>query len=66
MLSNRFCEMTHEEMLLVDGGFVITVTLGTTVLTITSAALAKAAAAIGGAYLAGHTLGSHIKSAQGR
>ena len=56
-LKNNFNEMTMD-----DGGFVITIGA----LTITGAALAKGAALIGGAYMAGYTLGSHIKSAQGR
>lgn len=66
VLSNGFNEMTFEEMQKVDGGLVITITVGTTVLTITGAAIAKAAAAIGTVYIAGHTLGSHLKAAEGR
>ena len=61
-LKNNFNEMTMDELEVVDGGFVITIGA----LTITGAALAKGAALIGGAYMAGYTLGSHIKSAQGR
>ena len=62
VLNNGFCEMSQNEEMLVDGGFVITIGA----LTITGAALAKGAALIGGAYMAGYTLGSHIKAAQGR
>ena len=54
--------MTYEEMDRTDGGFVIVIGA----LTITGAALAKGAALIGEAYMAGYTLGSHVKSAQGR
>lgn len=60
--NNAFSEMTYEEMDRTDGGFVIVIGA----LTITGAALAKGAALIGGAYMAGYTLGSHVKSAQGR
>ena len=62
ILNNGFCEMSQDEMVTVDGGFVITIGA----LTITGAALAKGAALLGGAYMAGYTLGSHIKAAQGR
>lgn len=62
VLTNGFCEMSQNETMTVDGGFVITIGA----LTITGAALAKGAALIGGAYMAGYTLGSHIKAAQGR
>lgn len=62
VLENGFCELSQNELMTADGGFVITIGA----LTITGAALAKAAALIGGAYMAGYTLGSHIKKAQGR
>lgn len=62
-LNNGFCEMSQDEAMLVDGGFVITSTL---TIFVTGAALAKGVALIGGAYMAGYTLGSHIKAAQGR
>ena len=61
-MKNGFAELSADEMNEVDGGFVITIGA----LTITGAALAKGAALIGGAYMAGYTLGSHIKAAQGR
>lgn len=57
-----FAELQIEEEQMIDGGFIITIGA----LTITGAALAKGAALIGGAYMAGYTLGSHVKSAQGR
>ena len=60
--TSEFSEMTYGELAVVDGGFVITIGA----LTITSAALAKGAAIIGGAYMAGYTLGDHVKKAQGR
>lgn len=60
--NNAFSEMTYEEMDRTDGGFVIVIGA----LTITGAALAKGAALIGEAHMAGYTLGSHVKSAQGR
>lgn len=58
----RLKEMSFEDLQELNGGFVITIGA----LTITGAALAKGAALIGGAYMVGYTLGSHIKSAQGR
>lgn len=60
--NHYFEEVTSDELINVDGGLVITIGA----LTITGAAIAKGAAAIGGAYMAGYTLGSHIKAAQGR
>ena len=63
MVNNKtFTEMSFEEMQMTEGGFAITIGA----LTITGAALAKGAALIGGAYIDGYTLGSHIKEAQGR
>ena len=62
VLNNGFCEMSQDEIMTANGGFGITIG----VLTITGAALAKGAALIGGAYMAGYTLGSHVKAAQGR
>lgn len=62
VLNNGFSEISQSEIMTIDGGFVITIGA----LTITGAALAKGAALIGGAYMAGYTLGSHIKAAQGR
>lgn len=61
-MNDRFNLMNVDELQDINGGFVITIGA----LTITGAALAKGAAAIGGAYMAGYTLGSHIKAAQGR
>ncbi|NGU17226.1 bacteriocin, partial [Clostridium perfringens] len=46
-----------EELEKIDGGLVITIGA----LTITGAAIAKGAAAIGTAYMAGYTLGTHMK-----
>ena len=62
MLNANFTDLTNTELEKTEGGLVITIGA----LTITGAAIAKGAAAIGTAYIAGYTLGSHIKSAQGR
>lgn len=62
VITNGFAELSANEMEEIEGGFAIVIGA----LTITGAALAKGAALIGGAYMAGYTLGSHIKAAQGR
>ena len=62
MENKNFIELNNEELTLIDGGFVITI--GSFV--VTGVAIAKGFAALGTAYMAGYTLGSHIKKAQGR
>ena len=52
-----FNSLNLEELETIDGGLVITIGA----LTITGAAIAKGAAAIGTAYMAGYTLGTHMK-----
>lgn len=61
-MDNKFDLINFEELQDINGGFAITIGA----LTITGAALAKGAAALGTAYMAGYTLGSHVKAAQGR
>ncbi len=60
--NNKFKCLSDSELSCVEGGLVITIGA----LTITGAAIAKAAAVVGTAYMAGYTLGSHVKAAQGR
>ena len=62
MNTNQFEVLADKELNNIEGGLVITIGA----LTITGAAIAKAATGVAAVYMAGYTLGSHFKAAEGR